>query len=98
MADISTRHITRADADVLEDPSTPGHLAALDQINGDGSPGMILHVAPKADQGERVEAYRARGLSEAFIALMSELSRQGIPYVRFDRDGEDVDGSPAFEW
>lgn len=99
IADISTAHITQSDAAILRDPSVPGRLAELDALHGeDGGPGMILSVGTVADHVGRVDEYRFRGLSDAFIAIMGELARREIPYVRFDRDGETVDGAQTFVW
>lgn len=99
IADVSTAHITQADAEILAQPTTPGRVAALDNVEEDGSPGMILSVPMDAACGkDRADEYRRLGLSAAFIGLMDDLTAQGIPYVRFDRDGARVIGAPEFVW
>lgn len=99
LADVSTAHITQRDAELLESPDAPSRIAALDSLTGErGSPGFVLSIGNQADHEERIEVYRRVGFSEEFIAIISELVRQEVPYVQFDRDGSVVEGAPVFSW
>lgn len=97
IADISTRYITAKDGKLISFENAPGRLAAIDPP--DASSGSIFTTPSNANWlNDRVGEYREHGFSPAFIAIMTELSRQGIPYVRFDADGAEVEGAPMFEW
>lgn len=55
--------------------------------------GTILYVAVDDDLFEEdLEKIAAHGLSERFVEIMKELHAQGIQYVRFDADGNSIDG------
>ena len=58
----------------------------------------MISVGGTDVQSELAAEYRRYGFSDEFVALMAELARQTIPYVRFDRDGSAVQGAPVFDW
>ena len=101
IADVSTIHITQSDAALLQDETTPGRIAELDKIHSDdtGGPGFILSVPSDAvSHQENISEYLKRGFSLSFVGLIRTLWGQSIPYVRFDRDGEEVAGARIFNW
>lgn len=87
-ADISTAYLEQSDLDLLGDVSLTGHIAEEDE--GRGS----FWYASSDDEvfSSQVLEWRNAGLSERFIAVMTELREQGIPYVRFDADGGEIEG------
>lgn len=89
-ADISNGYLNEKDRELLLDPAAPQHIANLD-----GGWGALFYT-PDKDVPEACEAFPARarefGFSERFIEIMMELSRQDIRYVRFDADGDEIDG------
>lgn len=99
IADISTAHVTESDMEAMSRMDFPGRLAELDPLEGNGAgPGVILSVGDRTTYEARLGGYRRCGMSDAFRSIMEELVKQGIPYVRFDRDGEYVDGAQEFDW
>jgi hypothetical protein len=85
-ADISTRYLAESDLDKLGDAAA--HIAEVDDASG-----SFFYVTKENDVWEdHLEKWRAQGMSSRFIALMTELSEQGVPYVRFDASGCDVEG------
>ncbi len=102
IADISTAHITRGDAEIMGNPEGPCHVAKIDgtaSLTHDTSPGDIFVVPlDEANFKEQLANLAAFGYSQQFLDLMTELHKQRIPYVRFDRDGGEVEGAPTFEW
>jgi hypothetical protein len=90
---ISTAYITESDLDLVSCVDAPNHMAVHD--TGRAS----FFYSPTTDEAVSLcfsaEA-QAFGFSERFIAIMLELSQQGIPYVRFDADGGKIHGlTPA---
>lgn len=91
-ADIRTTHITARDGALLETAEFPGLVA-------DFETGALVAVFVNEDLFERqIEELKSAGFSEAFLNIMKELHKQGIPYVRFDGDGEEVEGAPVHDW
>ncbi len=87
-ADISTGYLEDADLTLIQNPDIHGHLAETDDRAG-------CYWYPASDDETfvaQVHTWRAAGLSDRFIAIMTELHAQGIPYVRFDADGGEIEG------
>ena len=86
-------HITPEDADKLgefarkhlDDPETSPHFIM------DTGYGYIVWV-------DAEETYHESGLSESFKAVMAFADRQGVQFIRFDRDALELDGLPTFNW
>lgn len=94
VADVSTRHITKLDGALLR-PGAPYHLGEI--ADGNGS----LFYVPMSDLTSSQEVHdtlKAHGFSNAFVNIFLELRRQELGYVRFDVDGDEVEGAPEFEW
>lgn len=85
-ADVSTAYLEEQDLDLLE--TAPHHLAEVD----DGA-GTILYVPLDDEDLKRFEQKsREHGLSDRFRQIIEELYRQQVCYVRFDRDGGEIEG------
>lgn len=88
-ADISTAYLEESDLNLVA--TAPGHIAQLD-----GGEGDFLTVPAKDNPPEPLDVWKARvaehGLSQRFVDIMLALREQGIPYVRFDRDGGSLEG------
>jgi hypothetical protein len=98
IADISTKYITKSDGQKIGNKESPGHIASIDGFDG-GSPGDIFSVPQnRADMDLRREDLISAGFSIHFVKIIKELSRGKIEYVRFDRDGADIEGSETFNW
>lgn len=101
IADISTKYITAADGQLLSQQDAPNHVASIDAFSiGDEPPGDIYAVLQdEASFQDQLNATKAFGFSESFLNILKALHKQGIPYVRFDADGGEVEGDlPMFEW
>ena len=88
-AHISTAYLTESDLDLISRTDAPNHMAEHD--TGRAS----FFFPPTLDRAVRqhfAEESRAFGLSKKFITIMLGLSRQEIQYVRFDADGESIEG------
>jgi hypothetical protein len=93
IADVGTEYLESDDLNLLE--TAPCHLAEITFKAGgvEDNTGSIFYVPEDPRYlAEDIQKMQAHGLSERFIAIMQELHQQGIPYVRFDRDGQDIDG------
>jgi len=88
IANISTTCLTESDAELISRIDAPYHLAAHDTGRASF---FFSPTEDRAVQQQFVSEARTFGLSEGFIAIMLELTRQGIPYVRFDVDGGNVE-------
>ncbi len=86
---ISTACITESDLDLVSCDDAPNHMA---EHNTGRASFFYSPTADKAVCQRFVAEARSFGFSERFIAIMLDLSRQGIPYARFDADGGEVDG------
>lgn len=86
---VSTAYIAESDLDLVSCVHAPNHMAEHDTGRASFFYSPTLDKA--VTQCFSAEA-RAFGFSEHFIAIMLELSRQGIPFVRFDLDGGKVHG------
>lgn len=86
--DISTAHLRESDWDLLS--TAPNHLATLD-----GNEGDFFYLPCDDDTlNDSLELLRAHGMSPEFLAIFEELYRQGVAYVRFDRDADITPGLP----
>lgn len=89
-ADVSTAYLTEHDWELMSDADVPGHIAKVD-----GGLGDFYHTCsddPKKFAELYVPAWKKVGLSGRFIEIMVRLHEQKIPYVRFDADGNDIEG------
>jgi len=85
-ADISTFYPERSDLDLIGEPECPGYMAEHDD-------GRASFFNVFTDDRKRFnEETKAFGLSDRFRAIMQELARLEIQYVRFDADGREVEG------
>jgi hypothetical protein len=95
VADISTAYLEESNLDLIGNPIAPGHLAELDPGPGESEgPGSFFYSPPAEEEALMAEyamEARAFGFSERFLAIMQELFNQKIFYVRFDRDGGEIE-------
>lgn len=82
IADISTGYLTEADCRLLETDDLPYHMA--NTTAGDAS---FFYVPFRNTNDDILQTLRQAGFSDQMGAIMLELKRQAIPYVRFDCDG-----------
>lgn len=94
-ADVSTGFLPESDHDLLLLHNSPHHLATHDEFYGaffytlsDVEPETVENFCQKA---------REVGLSDRFVEIMVEASRQGIQMVRFDCDGDMIEGLELIE-
>ena len=100
VADVSTRHITRRDAELMGRQDAPGHVACIDAEDGDaGSPGDVFAVMlDRACHGRLLADLKGFGFSSAFVRIFRALYRQRVAYVRFDAHGGETEGLAEFDW
>jgi hypothetical protein len=88
--DISTGFLPQSDHDLLLMNDAPHHLATHDEFCG-----AFFYTLADIEL-ETVEAFsekaRTFGLSNRFIEIMVEASRHEIQLVRFDCDGDMIEG------
>lgn len=102
MLDISTVHITKSDADLLE-ADAAGIIAYDKSSYKDGELddryGWFIHVPDQTIDVEDCQySCREAGMSEAFVNLVGYAHKQGCYWICLDRDGDDIDDLPTFEW
>lgn len=97
-ADVSTRHISRADAERLDE-------LALELLHGGTAPvtvakypeGYFLSVPDELSWDDE-DFKRQMGVSDALMGLMICLSEEGVYILRLDADGIRNDDLPKFDW
>ena len=87
VAELSTGHITRDDAKLLEKGAVPGQIGAYPY-------GFIVLTGAHEKSTELL----AWGMSHAYVDLLRLLHRRKFYYLFLDRDADLVDGLPAFDW
>ena len=93
MADIGTTYLEPGDLDLLE--TAPCHIAEVtfEAAGIEDKTGSIFYVPDDSERLlNRIDQMLKHGMSERFTAIFKQLHIQGISYVRFDRDGEDIEG------
>ena len=100
IADVSTRHITSRDAELMGRQGAPGHVACIDAEHGEaGSPGDVFAVMlDQACHGKLLADLKDFGFSSAFVRIFRALYRQRVAYVRFDAGGGEAQGLAEFRW
>ncbi len=92
--DVSTGFLLESDHDLLLLDNGPNHLATHDEFCG-----AFFYTLPDT-RPETVEGFakeaRNFGLSDRFVEIMVEASRQGMQLVRFDCDGDMIEGLEVF--
>ncbi len=94
-ADVSTGVLPQSDRDLLLMSSAPNHLATHDEFCS-----AFFYTLADLDPGAiEIFAREARdfGLSDRFVEIMVEASRQRMEMVRFDCDGDMVEGLELIE-
>lgn len=88
---ISTAHITRSDSDVitLTPALVDGHMCEI--------PACADIILIKDDGGDQQNLW-SRHMSCEFCKLMNTFRQLGYCYVRLDRDGDQIEGLPTFDW
>ena len=81
--DISTGHMTRADARWL---GSHDDLSAYEL----GEYGWLCYIGEIDDNWS--------GMSQEFRTVLMQAKELGCDYVRFDRDGREHDELPSFDW
>lgn len=88
--EVSTGFLPQSDHDLLLMDNAPHHLATHDAFCGG-----FFYTLPDVEL-ETVEAFAKEahdfGFSDRFIEIMIEASAQGIQLVRFDGDGDMIEG------
>jgi len=88
--EISTGFLPQSDHDLLLETNAPQHVATHDEFYG-----AFFHTLHDVKPAT-VEDFRKRardfGLSDRFVEIMVEASRQEIQMVRFDSDGDMIEG------
>ena len=88
-ADISTKYFAKTDLPLLLDKDAPYHLANEDDGNGSF---FFVPDDPYYFEEEMIPGLKTMGFSDRFLEVVAELFRQGIRYVRFEGDGDDIEG------
>ena len=93
--EVSTGFLPQSDHDLLLEPNAPHHMATHDEFSGAFF--YTLHdVEPGTVEDFRKQA-RDFGLSDRFVEIMAEASRQNVQLVRFDSDGDMIEGLELIE-
>lgn len=92
-ADISTAHVTKADAALIAKK-----YRDLDGIIATYPEGWFCSIPVDDWCLEQVELWERQGFSSAYINLQRKLAEAAINYARFDSDGYHVTGLPTFDW
>lgn len=87
IADISTAHLSEADAQRLTAGDTPTGLRVMDDEYG-----FLVAVPPAGD-----EAHLSR-LPTTLHQCLSWAREQDAAFVLFDRDADPVEGLPTYDW
>ena len=88
VADISTAHLTKEDARLMESGTdSPGFIGQFEY-------GYFWVTAAHREQA----TLRKLGYSETFITLLGRLNIMRIYYVAFDQDADALDDVPTFDW
>lgn len=82
---VSTAHITRDDRDLLDD-----HVTLMIYEKEDY--GYFVRVPSNLEEIDLSE------YSQAFRDLLAAADVAGCSWLEIDRDGDVIDGLPAFEW
>jgi hypothetical protein len=99
--DASTAHITQDDDTRLR------AWAALEPEDSKGSApsrtighayGYFVHVALDETAEEHDSDAREAGMSDGFFALMKYARQHGCCWINLDRDADQIDGLPTFNW
>jgi hypothetical protein len=92
-ADISTAHVTKADAELIAASGRDlyGIIASYPE-------GWFCYVPADDWSPQLVETWERQGFSHAYIKLQRKLMEAGISYARFDADGYHVTSLPTFDW
>lgn len=89
-ADISTEYLEESDLALILSPQAPNLMAVHTDLFGS------FFYPPDSESPEAVQHFsasaRSHGLSEKFIQIILLAGRQGIPYVRFDSSGGEIEG------
>ena len=89
VADISTRHVTEQDRQLLLNPECP----RLYGVQKDGC-GAMIYTTPGKDN---LEYLKECGFSDAFVDIYRDADEQGIAYILFDCDGHVSPDLPTYE-
>jgi hypothetical protein len=86
MADVCTSYLAPSDLKLIGKEDCPMRVAEVDGHYG------TIFLVPTEELDERLDDAEQFGLSARFVHIISELAEQKISYVRFDADGDAVDG------
>lgn len=90
VGDVSTSHITRKDARLLEQGLGVGYIGSYEH-------GFVVLTHDRSDHKTTAEQ-RSVGLSESYIELMHIAREQGYYYLMLDSDAPTVEGLDTFNW
>lgn len=93
--DVSTKHITEADADLLKELADKESPVTVSEY----TEGFFVPIC--GDQGchtQMVQELVNREASGALIGLLNLLHKEGFHLLRLDADGEVYTDLPSFEW
>lgn len=94
-ADVSTGFLPQSDHELLLDRDAPHHLATNDEFYG-----AFFYTLSEVEP-ESVAAFSRKahefGLSDRFVKIIVEASRQKLQMVRFDCDGDMIEGLELIE-
>lgn len=84
LADVSTRHITTRDKQLILRPDVP-KLFAIDP-NGHWSM-FVISFFPEKERKNELDEFTAFGFSDDFLTIIKLAQSQNMDYLRFDDDG-----------
>ena len=87
VADLSTSHVTREDAELLNAGDVPGQI-------GNHEYGWVVAT----HYHDRAEELLQHGMSQSYVGLLKLLHKRGFWYAFFDRDADQVAGLPHYDW
>lgn len=100
-ADVSTCHITKKDAEILERFADDVPLLFTHNppfTVAKYAEGFFIPLGSGNWANEAEHDSLSEGLSEEFANLLHHVVEQGAFVLRLDADGDKVDGLPTFDW
>lgn len=91
---ISTKHISEADSALLKRHVLAGHMA--DHFEGYAS---FIHIVsdPRMFKAQ-VKQYKDMKVSKAFLNLIKAAHQGKVTLLSLDKDGEEIEGWPVYDW
>jgi len=95
---ISTGYVESGDLELLLDPLAPGHVANHDEFCGSY---FYIPAVGRSDDPQAFEDHVTKclafGFSLRFVMILRTARAEDIAYIKFDRDGGEINGLKRVE-